>query len=791
MGKHILNNIFNNEFLNFCNENNINLLIKLYDNNDQNEYTLFKSRNISRGFVSTVSYNNYKFTIKTSRKRDLPLLTCIIKEKVKSYHMQLEKEQKDTILYAIKKVSDGLNRLYDKESILQLILDTATEITRADLGAILLIADENVLKLIVASGPYQHMIKQIKINVGEGITGWVAKNATIANVRDVKNDPRYFEAISDIQSELAVPLILNDDVIGVLNVDSFNLNAFNETHEILLENLASQAAKIIENAHLYNKASQKIAELSILFQINKAINTILNLDELLEKIVQIIGRIMAVERISLLLKEGGMLRVKAGIGLNPEIINKSVVKIGEGISGIVAKQGQALLIHDLKNDPEYSRFYRHDLKNNSVLSVPIKHHTELVGVINVNNKKNGEPFNEDDLKLLETISIQIASAISNARLYKKSIEKLNELSLINSLGKKLNSTLELSEIVGTLKYEIMETFNTRNVDLYLFKEVMPKSEDNNHFRIPKHLKIIDMDFLKRKGLFKYISNEKRAIVLPDELKEKIGTFFNIESNYHDILLSLLIFKNKYLGIIVLEKNNTSHTPLNEVLELLSTIASQGASALQNALLYSELISLYLMTVQSLAAAIDAKDPYTHGHSQRVAEYAALLAEEISCDLEEIEIIRHTALLHDIGKIGIPENILLKPGKLTDEEYKEIKKHPILGTDILKKIKYLDRVNLFLKYHHERYDGLGYPDGLTGEKIPLGARIIAIADTFDAMTSDRPYRKGCSIEEALMELKRCANTQFDPELVKAFERIVLFKHKKLKEIINSFQLSKAI
>lgn len=172
-------------------------------------------------------------------------------------------------------------------------------------------------------------------------------------------------------------------------------------------------------------------------------------------------------------------------------------------------------------------------------------------------------------------------------------------------------------------------------------------------------------------------------------------------------------------------------------------------------------------VEAFSAALDAKHSYTKGHSDRVADIAAAIAAGVGFSRREQERIHTAGHLHDIGKIGIPDNVLLKPGRLNNEEYDIIKLHPQIGYDILQKVTIFRPIAGIVLHHHERWDGCGYPGGLQGEDIPLGARIIAIADAYDAMTSARSYRQRISSEQAIAEIKRCAGTQFDPALVKIF------------------------
>lgn len=183
-------------------------------------------------------------------------------------------------------------------------------------------------------------------------------------------------------------------------------------------------------------------------------------------------------------------------------------------------------------------------------------------------------------------------------------------------------------------------------------------------------------------------------------------------------------------------------------------------------LYTKMRKMYLETIRTLAAAIDAKDPYTQGHSERVAQMAVALAQELNLSDKDIENIEYTALLHDIGKIGIDDRILGKKGSLTNEEFDKIKEHPIVGAKIIEPIDFLKNSYQAIYHHHERYNGNGYPDGLKSENIPILARIIAVADTYDAMGSDRPYRKKLSQDKIMKELTEQSGKQFDPEVVKA-------------------------
>ena len=194
---------------------------------------------------------------------------------------------------------------------------------------------------------------------------------------------------------------------------------------------------------------------------------------------------------------------------------------------------------------------------------------------------------------------------------------------------------------------------------------------------------------------------------------------------------------------------------------------------------------YLDTIQSLRYAVEAKDPYTRGHSDRVSEYAVLIGRKMGLSEDEIKTLQIGGLFHDIGKIGVPDTILQMEAKLTDDEYSQIKNHPSIGAHILGEAEAFKDIIPIVKYHHERFDGRGYPSRLSGEKIPLLARITAVADTFDAMTSKRSYRNALDIQYVKEEIERCKGTQFDPKIAEVFLEILNNDFGKIQEIQKKY------
>lgn len=232
----------------------------------------------------------------------------------------------------------------------------------------------------------------------------------------------------------------------------------------------------------------------------------------------------------------------------------------------------------------------------------------------------------------------------------------------------------------------------------------------------------------------------------------------------------VLFRGKVTGAIY--GDYTTARPVDQRdLKLLKGLAHWMGIAYQNSKLYKDLEHLLINTISSLAFAIDAKSPWTKGHSERVTNFAMEIAKEMGLKEKEINHIKLCGILHDIGKIGTYDGLLDRPGKLTDEEYELVKKHPEKGAEIIAPIKQLNKVIPGVLHHHERYDGKGYPMGLKGDDIPLCARILAVADSFDSMTADRPYRSSPGVEFAINELKRCSGSQFDPRVVELFMKVL--------------------
>ncbi|MCK4469739.1 MAG: HD domain-containing protein, partial [Desulfobacterales bacterium] len=261
-----------------------------------------------------------------------------------------------------------------------------------------------------------------------------------------------------------------------------------------------------------------------------------------------------------------------------------------------------------------------------------------------------------------------------------------------------------------------------------------------------------------KGFFKEVTRKRDALLLNS--KEPNGL-------YGSLICAPLMIRNKVFALITVTSKDAIYNFTKKDLSYMLNITARASLHLENKLLYESLFGSIMDTFESLVQSIHARDHYTERHSRCVTKLALNTARAMNCSASEIESLKISSLLHDIGKIAIPDKILLKEGPLTDEEYTAIKDHPIIGENILKPVILIDAERKIIRHHHERWDGKGYPDGLSEEDIPFLSRILSVADSFDAMTTDRPYRKALKTNEAIGELQKNRNIQFDKNVVDAF------------------------
>ncbi len=467
-------------------------------------------------------------------------------------------------------------------------------------------------------------------------------------------------------------------------------------------------------------------------------------------------------------KETGSPTFTAVRGGDEGLVGKKLEK-GNGIVGKVAQTGTAYLSRDVSKDRTWMAGVSKD-KDFSVMDIlacPIKYGDEVIGVVEVLNRKRGS-FNRNDMKKLQGLTPHIAvfmkyfiDEIERQRFVEMQT-KLYELSMV------LNSNLDTKAVVRDAMNAIVSLVNADVGSLML----VDKEKQELFFEVAlgdkeKVLKQIRLKF--GQGVAGWVAQQRQPVIVNDpandarfyrKADEKTGFVTK------NILCVPVLSKGEVIGVIqALNRKEGLFT--DHDLRFLVSLSAQIAIALENASLHEELKRTFIEVVETLAEAIEKRDPYTGGHTKRVVKYSLMIADEMGVHGDERDRLRMAALLHDVGKIGIDDSVLRKPARLDEAEFEKMKAHPSIGADMLGKISQISTIIPGILYHHEWYNGKGYPDGISGERLPQIAKIISIADTYDAMTTDRPYRKGLTHEFAIAELRKFSGTQFDPAIVEVF------------------------
>ena len=323
---------------------------------------------------------------------------------------------------------------------------------------------------------------------------------------------------------------------------------------------------------------------------------------------------------------------------------------------------------------------------------------------------------------------------------------------------------DIPEILQSGIAKFQELVKTEACSVFLVDE--NGFEFRHEISIPEHFAQLmekELDAQIMSGTFGWIINSGHPACVPTEV------FGKGDHRKLSVMIAPLSNKERTLGAVSIVFEQDEDFIRQQTLKLLYILSSFFSLSLENAYLFEDLKKSYFDTIRAVANSVEARDAYTRGHSNRVAEISKIIAAEMGWGRRDLEMIDWGGVLHDLGKVGISDSILNKPGKLTDEEFAIMKSHPSIGAQIIGGIAFLEPLMPYIAQHHERYDGRGYPAGFKGEEIAIQGRLLAIADTYDAMTSDRPYRKGLAAQIAYDEILKCNGTQFDPVIVRAFEK----------------------
>jgi len=680
-----------------------------------------------------------------------------------------------------------MNSVLDPDELLDRILSLLQDVLALDTCAILLYDHEaQVLTVRAARGYRPDVVKNFKAAKGEGVTGHVMTTGEPIVIDDVAKWNGYVEGVEGARSEMAAPMRLDNQIIGVLDAESEKIGAFQESDLDFLSIFANQAATAIHNARLVSQLEQRsrqlektVNELALLNRLGRQMNANLSIDSLLDEVLHLAKKALHFDHCAILLKEQGpdsgeeVLVCRASLGYREEVAQGLRLRPGEGITGRVLKTGKPILVPDVMINGGYIEGVA---GGRCEMATPLVVRDEIIGVLDAESTQP-DVFGEHDLRLFSTFAAWAAVALNNADVYAR-LEKKTTL-LDRNVKEISKMNIELREYAAKIE--------TSNRELeHRLKELITLQEASKTITSSLDLDDTLQTIVKMTG--EIIHSSSCAIRLLDEESQEMRTLSTTApdappppakppsadkkpaSSLKSFLGVPLKIGNRVIGYFELGSLDEGAFS-SEDRRVLQVLAGQAAIAIENARLFENTQQTYYETIRSLAQALEARDAYTKGHSERVTRYALETAREMGVSDHSRKVIRYAGLLHDIGKIGISDSILHKRLKLTEEDWEAIRSHPLFGDSILGPLKFLQEAQAIVLRHHERYDGSGYPGHLKGDEIPLEARIIAVADAYDAMTSDRPYRKAMDHQTAVAEIDESAGRQFDPTVVEAFLSVI--------------------
>lgn len=644
-------------------------------------------------------------------------------------HDMTEERHRASQLKLLYEIANSIATGTDINKSLHECLKLCLRAMKASSGSIILVDEDGELKLAAHQGLSAETVASFRQHVGEGIAGWVAEKGEPLLLTG--SDPKPgLPMVRDIKDAVCLPIRDKQQIVGVLSLNERRTKeGFTSDSLDFLSPVAVQIGMALSRARLYEKvASEKEKQAAI---------------------VECMGESLCVR--------GPDRTILFANSVHKEIF-------GEDCTGKKCYEVYLGRDRPCRGCPLDRCFTTGETVRRSHLVFDKRGNRRQL-------EATASPVREANGAISSCIEIS-RDVTEMLRIQDQAKSRLNSLTTLFEVSNALSSSLELSSIVDNLAGSTLSALKASAVAIMLFDDKSRRlvlnavAGDTKGWTI-KPGDVIDIPSYGINGLVSGVG----PFCVTQTGQMSPASMSLAPPGSQSVLIGRLSSRGKLLGLISVSSTRKGAFSEPGQMELFVDITNHAAVAIENADMYKRLEETFWSTIRSLAEAIDAKDSYTRGHSDRVAEYAEALARRLKLKEDMLNAIRCAGYLHDTGKIGIPDAILLKPGKLNDEEYRQIMKHPILSHKIIEPVEFPYDVKPLVRHHHERMDGSGYPDGLTGNDIPLGARIIGIADAYEAMTSDRPYRKALTQSDAIAELKRCAGTQFDADLVQAFIEVL--------------------
>ncbi|MFZ5878301.1 MAG: PAS domain S-box protein [Chloroflexota bacterium] len=650
-------------------------------------------------------------------------------------------------------------------------------------SATMFLLDEDMVRIAAAQGLPTEMERVIDraFPADNQLFQAIDESSQPVILYDAQDDPRFERWIAEnVHGWMGVPLITHGDIVGYITLDSHTPGNFDENAADLALTFASQAAIAIDNARLYEETRRRLSELEVVSRVSFAMRSTHDPNRMLPTLMKEIMRSMDTDAVSIWLYNPRtyMLDRVIASGWQNEIDLKSLHPT-ESIVGHVYQSGEVHLIQDFPKDP-----YTHPVLTDQKIqgwggiAVPIRTTSQTIGAVIV-AVPQPRKVEHHQAQLLITIAEIAGSAIHRAQLYDQSEEQVRRLTALRDVDTAISSSFDLRVTLNILLDHTLAQLNvdaatilSYNADMRTldhiaslgFRQVGPIQAS---LRINNRL--LNQALLERRDIFV----ENIAAEMNHHRKDLAA-----RENFVSYLAVPLTSKGHVKGLLEVYLRQP-FTPQPNWIDFFHTIAGQAAIAIDNAQLFEslqrtnqELALAYDTTLEGWGRALELRDRETQGHTLRVTELTMRLSRRLGIPEGELVHIRRGVLLHDIGKMAVPDHILKKTGPLTEEEWAEMRQHPQYAYDLLHRIPYL-RPALDIPYaHHEYWDGNGYPRGLKGEEIPVAARIFAVVDVYDALLYDRPYREAWPKGQVAQYLLAQAGTHFDPDIVGEFVRMIL-------------------
>jgi len=647
------------------------------------------------------------------------------------------------------------------EEVLALVMDRVRQAVQYDAGRVVLFQPDDTYAYLDGGGASAPMTEALnKVRAGEV----VIHNQALADdvLSGVKPGASAFTV-----SEALVPIRGGSGVMGAICIGRTGAAGFNRREAIALDELGAMAGVAVENSRILQavtgQASKLDTALDALGEISQALTTVTQGAQVLEqKTLETAARVTGATAALLTRTTAeGTQRVIMSMGF-PSEINAVEFTNGQGIVGAVMLSQTVTALADTSTSFDLSS--PPDLKSfglRSALCTPMLEDGHLWGTLSVFDAEKRD-WTADDQRVLATLGNQGVVAVRNAELYDNNQRSIWELKNLQEALQAATSTLDLNQVLQQVLAGAAKASTAQIGCLALEDQgrLVLKGGFGTDAKTAEKLAL---------GLGGDICRDVMATGQPimETMQQKAGG--DNPLNPRAVLCVAITLRGKPTGVVFLANYQVGRTFTEDHRNLVMELAAQAAVAIDNARLFKDREEVILSALEALANAVDARDPYTAGHSQRVTQYALMIARQMKYSLTEQGAwvrLERGARLHDIGKIGVPDAVLQKPGKLTDGEFAKMKEHPVVGFNILSGLKMLTDELVIVRSHHERYDGKGYPDRKKADELPIFAWIASAADAIDAMTSDRPYRKGMSIEVAIDQVRQGAGTHFHPDVAEA-------------------------